>query len=206
MKVYGSQTQLSSVLRDRVARECKGSLCVRRNGLPSKRREFTVLTGFGPNHNLGVYDNSVDTIERAFAERYFMCKDGEGFRPAFEVGSLEYESPGFSAFRSIVMGSMPNLPVLTSQQVVDAYHGSKKQLYQNALYSLEETELSEMDSHLSAFVKFEKQDVGKAPRVINPRATRYNLRLGKYLKHAEHKFFHSINRAFGARTLSLIHI
>lgn len=204
MKVYGTNTQLSVNLREQVSRECKGSLCVRRNGLSCKPREFTTLTGFGPNHNLGVYNNSVDTIERAFAERYFLCKDGEGFRPAFEVGPSEYRTPGFSAFRYAVMEAMPNLPVLTSQEVVDAYHGPKKQLYQKALYSLEESELTEIDSHLSAFVKFEKQDVGKAPRVINPRATRYNLRLGKYLKHTEHKFFKAINKAFGARTKATV--
>jgi len=204
VKVCGSQTQLSNVLRERVANECKGSLCVRRNGLSCKTREFTVLTGFGPNHNLGVYNNSVDTIERAFAERYFLCSEGGGFRPALEVGPSNYRTPELSEFRSIVLDAMPNLPVMTSQQVVDTYRGSKKQLYQRALYSLEETELAEVDSHLSAFVKFEKQDVAKAPRVINPRSTRYNLRLGKYLKHAEHKFFTSINKAFGAHTVATV--
>jgi len=173
---------------------------VRRNGLSCKTREFTVLTGFGPDHNLGVYNNSVDTIERAFAERSFLCKDGEGFRPAFEVGPSSFRTPELSAFRNKVLQAMPNLPVLTSQQVVDAYHGPKRRVYQDALYSLEKEELREIDSHLSAFVKFEKQDVAKAPRVINPRAARYNLRLGKYLKHSEHRFFEAINKAFGKRT------
>lgn len=204
MKVYGCQTRLSDTLRKRVSQECKGSLCVRRNGLTCKTREFTVLTGFGPDHNLGVYNNSVDTIERAFAERYFLCKDGEGFRPAFEVGPSNYKTPEFSAFRESVMSFMPNLPVLTSQQVVDTYHGPKKRVYQDALYSLEKEALTEIDSHLSAFVKFEKQDVDKAPRVINPRSPRYNLRLGKYLKHAEHKFFRAINKAYGRHTYATV--
>lgn len=204
MKVRGSQTALSNILRRRVKEECRGSLCVRRNGLSIKTREFTVLTGLGPDHNLGVYNNSVDTIERAFAERYFLCKDGEGFRPAFEVGPSSFKMPEFSAFRASVMSHMPNLPVLTSQQVVDSYRGPKKRVYQAALYSLERDELTELDSLLSAFVKFEKQDVEKAPRVINPRSTRYNLRLGKYLKHAEHRFFRAINKAFGARTRATV--
>jgi len=204
VKVYGCQTRLNDALRERVKRECKGSLCVRRNGLSCKTREFTVLTGLGPDHNLGVYNNSVDTIERAFAERYFLCKDGEGFRPAFEVGPSSYRTPEFSAFRERVMACMPNLPVLTSQQVVDSYHGPKRRVYQDALYSLEKDELTEIDSHLSAFVKFEKQDVEKAPRVINPRSPRYNLRLGKYLKHAEHRFFRAINKAFGAHTYATV--
>ena len=179
-------------------------MCVRRNGLTHKTREFTVLTGLGPDHNLGVYDNSVDTIERAFAERYFLCKDGEGFRPAFKVGPSSYRTPEFSAFRDVVMEHMPSLPVMTSQQVVDTYHGPKRRVCQNALYSLEEQGLTEADAHLSAFVKFEKQDVEKAPRVINPRSARYYLRLGKYLKHAEHKYFRAINKAYGGRTRATV--
>lgn len=204
MKVYGCQTTLSGALRERIRKECRGSLCVRRNGLTHKTREFTVLTGLGPDHNLGVYDNSVDTIERAFAERYFLCKDGEGFRPAFKVGPSNYRTPEFSAFRDAVMEHMPSLPVMTSQQVVDTYHGPKRRVYQSALYSLEEQGLTEADAHLSAFVKFEKQDVEKAPRVINPRSARYNLRLGKYLKHAEHKYFRAINKAYGGRTRATV--
>jgi len=56
------------------------------------------------------------------------------------------------------------------------------------------------DSYLTSFVKFEKQDLGKAPRVINPRSPRYNLVLGKYLKFLEKRVYKGINRAFGAHT------
>jgi hypothetical protein len=130
VRVYGSNTSVDPVLRARVDAECCGSLCVRRNGLSIKPREFTVLSGFGPDHNLGVFNNSVDTIERALVERYFLCKDEEGFRPALKVGPSAYRTPEFSAFRGQVIAHMPNLPVLTSQQVVDSYHGPKRRLYQ----------------------------------------------------------------------------
>jgi hypothetical protein len=102
------------------------------------------------------------------------------------------------------MKHMPNLPVLTSQQVVDSYHGPKRRLYQEALYSLEKDGLTEKDAILSMFTKREKQDVGKAPRGINPRDRRYNLRLGKYLKHAEHKYFRAINKVYGAHTKATV--
>lgn len=177
---------------------------MRRNGQTAKSRVFTVSSGFGPDHNLGVYNNSVDTIERAFTERYFLCKDGEGFRPALKVGPSSFRTPEFSAFRKAVSNNMPNLPILTSAQVVAAYSGPKRRVYQAAYESLQQDELTEVDSFLSAFVKFEKQDVCKAPRVINPRSARYNLRLGKFLKHAEHHFFAAINKVFGARTRATV--
>lgn len=168
--------------------------------MPSKTRRFVVCSGFGPSHNLGVYNNNVDTIERAFVERYFLCKDGSGFRPAHSVKSRTYHDPLLVDFRDKVMACMPNLPRLTRQQVVDRYSGPKRRVYAVALESLNKVEVSEVDARLSSFVKFEKQDVQKAPRVINPRTARYNLKLGQYIKHAEHHFFRAINKAFGGRT------
>jgi hypothetical protein len=99
---------------------------------------------------------------------------------------------------------MPNLPMMTKQQVVDSYRGSKQKLYQIALESLQMESLKEADARLASFTKFEKVDVSKAPRAINPRNPRYNLELGRYLKHAEHHFFRAINKAFGSRTRATV--
>lgn len=200
MTVRGSNTRVAPELLEQVRRECKGSLCAHRNGQPSKTRQFVDLVGFGPEHNMGVYNNNVDTIERAFAERYFLCKDGEGFRPAFEVGPLSFRTSALEDFRANVMRHMPSLPRMTRRQVVAAYVGPKQRVYQQAYESLCVRSITERDARLSSFVKFEKQDVLKAPRVINPRSPRYNLLLGTYLKHAEKHFFKAINFAFGGRT------
>lgn len=168
--------------------------------MPSKTRKFVASSGFGPSHNLGVYNCNVDTIERAFVERYFLCKDGESFRPAFDVKPQAYAGGWFKEFRSAVTEDMPSLPRLTRQQVVDRYNGPKRRVYEAALASLCKQPLNETDARLTSFVKFEKQDVHKAPRVINPRSSRFNLELGRFIKHAEHHFFVSVNKAFGGRT------
>lgn len=197
--VYGSSTVVSSELRDQRAL-VKGSLCVRRNGQSAKRRKYVVLAGFGPDHNLGVYDNNVDTIERAFTERYFLCKDGGSFRPALRVKSQVYKAVGLGLFRESVMANMPRLPMLSRAQVVAAYRGSKRRVYENAHKDLLESPIHKRDARLTSFVKFEKQDIGKAPRCINPRSPRYNLELGRFLKHAEKHYFRAINLAYGAHT------
>jgi len=175
-----------------------------RNGQTAKTRQFMITTGLGPDHNLGVYNNDVNTIERAFTERYFLCRDGEGFRPAFEVSIQAYRTAELVEFRRLVMSYMPHLPVLSLDEVVQAYRGPKRRLYEQARNSLYERGLSRMDSRLKSFVKFEKQDVSKPPRVINPRSPRYNLHLGRYLKHAEHRFFRAINKAWGGRTRATV--
>jgi len=198
--VHGTDTTTTDRLREQVRSECRGRLCVHRNGLPAKTRRYVVAEGFSPEHNLGVYNNNTNTIERAFLERYFLCAEGEGFRPALEVASDTFEKKLFSTFHRRVMDNMPRLPRLSRRQVVDRYSGTKRRVYEEALISLQRVSLNANDARLSSFVKFEKQDVGKAPRVINPRKPRYNLCLGQYIKHAEKPFFKAINCAFGART------
>jgi hypothetical protein len=201
--VHGSHTQVSPHLREMVRTECEGRLCVRGNGLPPKNRKFVVATGFGPEHNLGVYNNNISTIERALTERYFLCEEEPGhFRPALKVAPTTFKKLDFLAFHKQILSTMPtNMPRLSRQQVVDRYAGtSKYKLYLAALGSLAQKPLNKNDSRLSTFVKKEKQDVNKAPRVINPRSTRFNLILGTFLKATEKKYFRSINKAFGSHT------
>ena len=159
-----------------------------------------MVTGLGPEHNLGVYNNNVSTVERALVERYFLCKEGNVYRPALTPLPQVFTRSQFKLFRGLVMEHMPTLPRLSRQQVVDRYTGGKRKMYQDALYSLQQEPLTNRDSHLVMFVKFEKQDMTKAPRAINPRNRRYNLKLGQYLKHAEKPFLRAINKAYGART------
>lgn len=206
--MYGSDTTFEQILYEDVEsrRGCK--LRLRRNGMPVKQRRFTILPSFGPEHNLGVFNNSVDSIVRMFTERYFFCKSDAGarnpWRRAHDVASKEFKSKWFKQFRKEVMSHMPRLPKLSRQQVVDCYKGPKRKIYEQALNSLTSKPLEARDAWLSTFVKLEKQDLSKAPRGIQPRSSRFNLVLGQYLKHAEKKFFHAINKVFGKRTRATV--
>lgn len=176
-------------------------LRVKSNGQNAKPRTFVVVRDIGPTHTLGVYNNNIRTVERAFQERYFLCKVGEGFEPALTVRPRAYvRNQDLQRFKHIVVKSCRNAPVVSLPHVVEAYTGPKRRIYQAAMESLGRDPLVAKDSHLTSFVKFEKQDLGKAPRVINPRSPRYNLVLGKYLKFLEKRVYKGINRAFGAHT------
>ncbi len=200
MRVAATGARHDPMLVKRVS-SIGGELCVTRTGLAPKTRQFVVLNGFSPDHNLGVYHNDVEAVVRALTERYFFCSDGHGgFRDPIRVGKNAFKHPGLTSFRKCVSSHMPRLPVLTPREVVSLYTGSKRRLYEAAEQSLTVTPLQDSDAFLSSFVKFEKQDVSKAPRIINPRSPRYNLCLARYLKHAEKHFFTAINKAFGART------
>jgi len=188
--VYGSDTSVNEELVARVELDNVGKLCIRRNGSQPKQRKYNVLAKFGLDHNLGVYNNGVDAISRALTERYFFCKDkeGSGFRNIIPPRYNAFNNTHFKDFHSKVMGRMPNLPRLSRQQVVDRYTGSKRRVYENAMISLMRDSLNERDAHLKMFVKFEKQDLSKAPRGINPRDPRFNLNLADILNMPKNHF------------------
>lgn len=158
-----------------------------------------MIPGFTQEHNLGVYNNCVDTVERAFTERYFMCQTPDGFRPALPVSPRRYRDDlSLSSFRAWTLAFTPKLPRMTYQQTVELFPVSKRSVYEEAWESLaRDGPVVAKDARLSSFVKFEKQDVQKAPRVINPRSARFNLEVARYLKHLEHHLFESMHKTFG---------
>lgn len=198
MTVDSVDTIVDPALLARV-RECQGKLCVHRNGRLPKHRKFSIIPGFTPPHNLGVYSNCVSTVERAFVERYFLCKSSTGFRPALRVSKSQFTHPlhWFGMFKDHVLKTMPHLAIMDEDEVIAAMPSTKRKVYEQAKDSyVTQGPLTSSDAKLSAFVKFEKQDISKAPRVINPRSARYNLTLARFLKHYEHHCFKAINRAF----------
>lgn len=178
------------------------TLKVLKDGQPVKQRTYHVVSRMGDNHNLGVFNNSVDSVERALVERYALCEVESGvFLPALRTAYREWRAPGLLRFREQVVNEVrQTATVLTLREVVKCYTGAKRRIYEGALRSLMRTKLSTRDSMLKPFTKFEKQDLSKAPRIINPRSPRYNLVLGKYLKKAEKSYFRAINKAWGGHT------
>ena len=127
MRVRGCDTRVDPVLLERAQRECGGKLCARRNGLPTKTRVYTVVPGFGPSNNLGVYNNSVNAVERAFVERYFLCKHPDGFKPALRPRAGQFSTKWFESFRRDCLRYMPHLPVLTFDETLNLFPANKTQ-------------------------------------------------------------------------------
>lgn len=173
-----------------------------RDGQPVKQRTYHVVSRMGDNHQLGVFNNSVSAVERALVERYFLCEVETGvYLPPLSSTRASWNTMELRAFRDRVVGIVkPDATVLTLREVVSCYRGAKRRIYENALRSLMRTPLSKRDASLRPFTKFEKQNLSKAPRIINPRSPRYNLVLGKYLKKLEKPIYAAINEVWGGRT------
>lgn len=172
---------------------------VQENGQAIKTRTYHVVPRMGCAHDLGVFNNSVVSVERALLERYFLVKVGEDFLPPLEPSETGWSQYHLREFRRAVVEYVrPRATIVTEQEVVECYHGAKRTLYESALRSLRRVSLNRGDGKLRPFTKFEKQCLLKAARIINPRSPRYNLTLGKYLKTAEKKYFEAINLAWGS--------
>lgn len=178
-----------------------GALTCHPNGQPSKSRNFVVVRDLGPSHHLGVYNNNMRAVDRALRERYFFVKTKkEGFQLALPVRSRAYKTDiHLSSFRAQVV-AMCKAPVVSINDVVNSYSGPKREAYAKAAISLQQEAVNHRDASLMMFGKFEKQNLDKANRGINPRSKRYNLELGRYLKFMEKPIYRSINEAYGART------
>lgn len=171
------------------------------NGQPTKTRRYVVMDSVTATSGLGVFNCTVNTVVRALLERYFMVKvGGEFVRPLTAVKG-KYDLANFTRFRQIVCDDVaPDATRLSDVQTVALYSGPKRKLYENAMKSLCRVAVSRRDAKLKPFPKMEKQNLGKAPRIINPRTPRYNLELARYLKLSEKLFYRGINKAFGNHT------
>jgi len=183
----------------------KGVLSVIPNGLTARERTFIAVRNLGPTHNLGVFNSNIACVERALMERYFMCKVGGEFLPALRVRPRTYvRNKWLQRIRDEVVLECRGAPVVTVDRVVNSYTGSKRALYERAAISLSVVPFSARDARLTAFVKYEKQDLSKAPRIINPRSPRFNLVLGQRLKFLEKKIYMAINDAYGSVTTNTV--
>jgi len=155
----------------------------------------------GPSSNLGVFNNSVDAVERALLERYFLCEVNHTFHRPPLVKDSAFDTRLFREFRTAIADeARMHATILTLREVVECYTGAKRRCYQRAYESLCRVALHRKDAELRPFTKFEKQALDKACRIINPRSPRYNLVLGKYLKKAEKNFYHAINKKWDSCT------
>lgn len=106
------------------------------------------------------------------------------------------DDPVMRDFCERLAAALDLAPSITIDDVVNSYKGTKFKTYATAREQYYRSGVNWRDARLRSFVKFEKCDVTKAPRVINPRSAKYNLLLGKFLKHNEHKYFDAIATVF----------
>lgn len=164
-----------------------------RAGRQRPRQFYRVV---GPRNSWGAHNNDLETLRRGVLTRIMYVKGQGGWvlPPQPVAGIFRQMRHTQRRFASRVS---PSTAMLTDDELVGLYHGRKKEIYAKAVESLRVSHITVRDSLLSSFVKFEKLDFEKKsdpdPRIINPRRARYNVVLGRFIKHLEKRSYKIID-------------
>jgi len=163
------------------------------------------VAGVSPEVELEPFTDSLDNLRRAVEERVFQVKGSDGLtnppRPAPGV----YQQRLLPAHRKL-LPLLPSTAPVTHGAFVASYGGRKRQRYQEALDKIRAGGFNPAKcAEVKCFLKFEKTDwtskSDPVPRVISPRDPRFNLTVGRYLKHLEKPLFKAVDGMFGESTI-----
>lgn len=169
----------------------------------SKPRKLYRFTGLGTQLRYGVHDHSLGNVRRGLVERVFMVEVNGDLQPTPKPTPGAFDQ--LSRFRSELRKHQTPTTRMTPEEFLGFYSGRKLENYKKAVESLAVCALEPKDAWLSTFVKAEKLCLSKkpdpAPRVIQPRSARFNVEVGRYLRHSEKYLYKAIDGVFGGRTI-----
>lgn len=160
-------------------------------------RKYHIIGGVsGKLRTLKINNATLDTLAAALLERMYFCKvEGEFVEPPQPCQRLIHSR--LKVFRQKLLKSFGPAPSkLTPEEFVGMFRGRKFNIYNNALAEYYETGVLREHGVSAAFVKCEKVNPEKAPRCIQPRKPVYNIGLGRYLKHIEHRLYKAVDKVF----------
>jgi hypothetical protein len=130
----------------------------------------------------------------------YYCKVGNVFLPP-PIPEKKQIFSTLRKFRGRLLQKFGDLPSRNSpEQFAQMFTGRKKVIYEAAVEQYYLHGVSRRDSRSTTFVKCEKVKESGAPRCIQPRGPVYNVGVGMYLKHIEHRLYNTIQRTYRSQT------
>lgn len=161
------------------------------------------LLPMGSGGNYSVHDSDLKTSLRALLERVmFSEKAGPAPVPPPQPKAGVFRER-LGKFAKRVARSVGPLEPVSTPAVLGLFRAKVRQRYEQAGESLERQGLRRSDAYISAFVKVEKVRFSAAkpdpaPRLIQPRGPRYNLRVARFLKPHEHAVYRGVAEVWGS--------
>lgn len=170
-----------------------GDMTITRRQAPQKPRVAYKMCGVLPTDTLGLFSGNVDTLACALLERVYYCKVGAGYESPPPV-SFDHVREHLSGLALEIVRNVGAFAPVDLDTFVSMYKGPKQRTYALAVESLLVKSVDVRDAKAKAFVKREKCNVNKAPRVIQPRDPRYGASLGCYIKPVEKVIYNAMAR------------
>jgi hypothetical protein len=170
-----------------------------RPGVARKRTVYRVPVA--PMRQYVIHNNSLTNAIRAVSERVFLVERDGGFYPP-PSGNATLFRRRLKGVHGKLCSMLGKRTPISHETFVGLYSGRRKTVYQAAVDSLRIDPLKDVDSRVKAFVKAEKVAItvakpDPAPRLIQPRAPRYNVEVGCFLKPIESALYHLVDRIMG---------
>lgn len=173
-----------------------------RPGVPRRERVVTALLNISLGLELGIYKSTVQEGLAGLLERVFYVKDEE------TKGWVRPPSPQAGVLRRVFQGLRRDsefTPVseISVEEFLSRYKGQKLSIYQRAAEELRNYGFDRRrDTAVVAFVKDERQQRGKAPRLIRPYSVTFNLLFGCYIYPLEKAVYRCIDGLYGCPTVT----
>jgi len=181
------------------------SLTVTKTGKPPKTRRMISLEGVSdPSTNYFVYNNCIDTLERAVKERIFFVTDKHGnfVRPPQPTPNA-WKTKLLSYYKLLKRYATPTRP-MSRDEYLDCYSGTRKRaVYERAFANIDMFGgVHRGHADTTDFVKADKQ-TKPVPRVIRPAKPEYNVSIGQHTRPIEHSLYRAIDNLLGYREFGI---
>jgi len=170
-----------------------------------KEGNISRVNGVGVTYDIASHKTGIDNLLHGVSERVFyvnvegtfntpLCPDKKFFRHRLR-------KQGAAIIHGLPIGIRA-----TYEEFVNSYVGMKRVTYKKAAESLLIEPVGVKDAQVKVFIKREKTNFtarpDAVPRIISPRSPRYNVELGRFIKHHEQDIAHAVDSMFGSQTIT----
>lgn len=176
-------------------------LKVTRTQAATAERVMHVVTGVSSgDRSLKVNNPDISTLRAALLERMYYCKVGGRFvaPPSIPARAIKMR---LRSFRNKLLRVVGRSTRISPEAFAQMYTGRKRTIYEQAVEEFYVAGVKKDHALSVAFVKCEKVPSNKAPRCIQPRKPVYNVGVGRYIKHIEHRLYGAIGKVFGDKVV-----
>jgi hypothetical protein len=166
-------------------------------GLKAARVFYTVDGVKGPHWDMP--NNDLDSVVHAIMERVYYVKLDGVFQtpPSPESEDHVFKTLGrWSHHMDLLARKHGKVAPSSDAEFLERYSGQKKGIYERAIESLKTQPLEARDGLIKVFTKDEYRKKGGAPRAIQPRSPRFNVRWGRYVQAIEELTYEAIDEIY----------
>jgi hypothetical protein len=174
---------------------------------PVRNRQFTSLTGIGPDESVGCFNNSLHNAVQTICCRVLCAERNGKWMRVEDTRPIPGAIPKYLGdLTADLVALLPSTTPVPLELFPLSYKGRKFKIYTRAVESLRIKPLDINDSVIKMFLKLEKDIRSLKPariaRAISSPDPRFLVETGRFVKVAEHLIYEAIDKLYGNRVVA----